>query len=80
MFRVALTTVGSVALVTLGGCSYVDEQLKRTAPPDNRITLGWQGRISLYPRDLQNYKCEDRYFLQCDGAGAVTLSCTCSLR
>jgi hypothetical protein len=68
------------ALGALCGCSYLETQLQRRAPPDGRITLGWQDRVQLHSRDIVNYKCEDRYFLRCDNAGAVTLSCTCSLR
>jgi hypothetical protein len=68
------------AWVGLGGCSYLETQLQRTAPADGRITLGWQERVQLRSRDLVNYKCEANYFLRCDGEGAATLSCTCSLR
>jgi len=37
----------SVALV---GCTYVDTQLQRRAPPDTRVKLGWQDRLSVYSR------------------------------
>lgn len=67
-------------LLGLAGCSYLEAQVQRTAPPDNRIELGWQERVSARPRDIANYKCGSAHTLVCDGGGAVTLSCTCVLR
>ena len=67
----------SVALV---GCTYIDAQLQRRAPPDTRVKLGWQDRVFVYARDADNYTCRGGYVLVCDGGGAVTLSCTCVLR
>jgi hypothetical protein len=62
------------------GCAYVENQLHRTARPDNRIVLGWQERRYLYERQMPHYTCPADYFLQCDRAGAITLSCTCTHR
>lgn len=67
----------SVALV---GCSYLDAQLQRSAPPDTRVKLGWQDRVFVYSRDVVDYTCQSHYLLVCDGGGAITLSCTCVLR
>ena len=67
----------SVALV---GCSYIDAQLQRSAPPDTRVKLGWQDRVFVYSRDVADYTCQSRYLLVCDAGGAITLSCTCVLR
>lgn len=71
----ALTSL-SVALV---GCAYIDTQLQRRAPPDTRVKLGWQDRVSVYSGDLPNYTCRGGYRLMCDRGGAITLSCTCVL-
>jgi hypothetical protein len=66
----------SVALV---GCTYIDTQLQRRAPPDTRVQLGWQDRVSVYSTDLANYTCRGGYRLTCDRGGAITWSCTCEL-
>ena len=66
----------SVALV---GCTYIDAQLQRSAPPDTRVKLGWQDRVSVYSADLANYTCRGGYRLMCDRGGAITWSCTCVL-
>ena len=67
----------SVALV---GCSYIDAQLQRSAPPDTRVKLGWQDRVFVYSRDVTDYTCQSHYLLMCDGGGAITLQCRCVLR
>ena len=67
----------SVALV---GCTYIDTQLQRRAPPDTRVKLGWQDRVSVYSRDAADFTCQSHYVLTCDRGGAITLSCTCELR
>jgi hypothetical protein len=83
-FRVLLATLGSLSFVNVvpwvGGCSFLETQLQRQAPADNRITLGWQDRVSLRSRDIANYRCEENYFLVCDRGGSITLSCTCAPR
>jgi hypothetical protein len=66
-------------VVGLTGCSYLETQLARTAPPDDRIELGWQERRLLSAREIRGYTCPDDYFLQCEG-GATSYSCTCALR
>jgi hypothetical protein len=66
-------------LNALEGCTYIEAQLQRTAPPDTRIKLGWQDRVSVSSNDLDEYTCRGRYVLRCDRAGAITLSCTCVL-
>ena len=67
----------SVALV---GCTYIDTQLQRRAPPDTRVKLGWQDRVFVYSRDVTDYTCQSHYLLMCDGGGGIALSCTCVLR
>jgi hypothetical protein len=80
-FRLSLAILGATSFVNgLGGCAYLETQLQRKAPPDQRITLGWQDRVSVFPRDVANYRCEHDYFLRCDRAGSISLSCTCALR
>ncbi len=64
-------------LNTLAGCTYIDAQLQRRAPPDTRIKLGWQDRVLVYSQDLDEYTCQSRYTLLCDRGGAITFSCTC---
>jgi len=64
----------------LSGCSYIETQLDRTAPPDNRIQLDWQERRQLSQRESSHYRCPVHYVLRCDRAGSITLSCTCELR
>lgn len=59
------------------GCTYLEAQMQRTRAPDERIRLGWQDRVSLYPGELGNYTCEERYYLVCERAG-VTYTCTCA--
>jgi hypothetical protein len=49
-------------------------------PPDDRIELGWQDRVSVSSRDVVKYTCDSRYALVCERGGAITLSCTCVLR
>jgi hypothetical protein len=66
-------------LNALSGCAYMETQLQRTAPPDTRIRLGWQDRVSVYSQDLDEYRCESSYTLLCQRGGAITLSCTCVL-
>ena len=66
-------------LNALEGCTYIEAQLQRTAPPDTRIKLGWQDRVSVSSRDLDEYTCRGRYVLLCDRGGAITSSCTCEL-
>jgi hypothetical protein len=67
--------------VGFGGCMYPETQLQRSAPPDNRVKLGWQDRVFLSAREIVDYMCADgRYFLQCDHAGSITYSCTCAPR
>jgi hypothetical protein len=69
----------SSVLVGLGGCSQLEAQLQRKAPPDRRIELAWQDRVSVRPRDVVNYTCQSGFRLMCEGGGAITLSCTCVL-
>jgi hypothetical protein len=64
-------------LNALAGCTYIDAQLQRRAPPDTRIKLGWQDRVSVYSQDLDEYTCRSSYILLCDRGGAITFSCTC---
>ena len=64
-------------LIALSGCTYMETQLQRRAPPDTRVRLGWQDRVSVYARDVEEYTCVRHYTLRCDGGGAITLSCTC---
>jgi hypothetical protein len=64
-------------LNALAGCTYMEAQLQRSAPPDTRVKLGWQDRVSVYARDVDEYTCRGPYILRCDGSGAITLSCTC---
>jgi hypothetical protein len=66
-------------LNALQGCTYIEAQLQRTAPPDTRIQLGWQDRAFVQSNHVDEYTCRGRYTLRCDGAGAITLSCTCVL-
>ena len=70
----------AAALTSLAGCSYLETQMQRTARPDPRIVLDPQDRVSLYAREVVNYRCGGNYFLRCDRAGAITLSCTCAWR
>jgi hypothetical protein len=82
--RLALAIVASIslpnALAGLGGCAYIEAQLQRKVPPDDRIELGWQDRVSVSSRDVVKYTCDSRYALVCERGGAITLSCTCVLR
>lgn len=61
----------------LTGCTYVDAMMQRQAPPDPRVQLGWQDRVFVYARDVNEYTCRGEYTMLCDGGGAITLSCTC---
>lgn len=63
----------------LTGCTYIDTQLQRRAPPDTRVQLGWQDRVSVYSQDLDDYTCRGRYVLKCGRGGAISYSCTCLL-
>jgi hypothetical protein len=72
---VPLSALG--VLSALSGCTYMETQLQRRAPPDTRVKLGWQDRVSVYARDVDEYTCVRHYILRCDGGGAITLSCTC---
>ena len=62
----------------LGGCSYLETLSQRSAPADTRIEIGWQQRLSLHPRDVENYTCAVHYTLRCERGGAATYSCTCA--
>ena len=73
------TVVGWLLCSGLSGCAYLDAQLQRSAPIDNRVELGWQERRSLSAREIPNYRCDDDHFLQCERGGAITYSCTCAL-
>lgn len=61
----------------LEGCTYIESQLQRTAPPDTRVKLGWQDRVFVHSNQLDDYTCHSHYILRCDDAGAITMSCTC---
>lgn len=74
------TFMAAVAAAGLNGCTYLETQLQRAAPPDTRITLGWQDRVQLTSSEIASYTCERRYMLVCDRAGSITYSCTCALR
>jgi hypothetical protein len=82
--RLPIAILASISLpgvlAGLGGCAFVEAQLQRVAPPDDRIELGWQQRVSLSPRDVVKYTCDSRHALVCDRGGAITFSCTCVLR
>jgi hypothetical protein len=73
---VSVVFLGGVNALT--GCAYLETQLQRRAPPDTRVRLGWQDRVSVYSQDLDDYRCESRYTLLCQRGGAITLSCTCA--
>lgn len=79
-FATVSTFAAIIAVAGLGGCSYLETQLQRTASPDTRIKLGWQDRVQVASREIANYTCESRYMLMCDRAGSITYSCTCVLR
>jgi len=68
------------SLIGLGGCSYLETQQQRPISADTRIQLGWQDRVSLNGSEIPKYRCEPRYFLQCERSGAITYSCTCAMR
>ena len=82
--RALVAIVASVSFLgvlnALSGCTYIDAQLQRRAPPDTRIKLGWQDRAHVYSRQLADYTCESRYTLICDRGGSISYSCTCALR
>jgi len=71
--------IAACVLLALSGCSYLETQLARTAPPDDRVEIGWQERRSLSAREIPRYTCPDNYFLRCERGGASTYSCTCAL-
>ncbi|HEX7235630.1 MAG TPA: hypothetical protein VF405_01635 [Gammaproteobacteria bacterium] len=76
----AVASISLIALVNaLTGCTYIEAQLQRTAPADTRIKLGWQDRAFVQSNHVDEYTCRGQYTLRCDGAGAITLSCTCVL-
>ena len=62
------------SLNALEGCTYMETQLQRKAPPDTRVKLGWQDRVSVYSNQLDDYTCRSHYILRCDRAGAIALS------
>jgi len=66
--------------LVLNGCSYLETQFQRTPAPDDRIQIGLQERRHLSHREIPQYRCEAGYFLRCERAGSITLSCTCELR
>ena len=70
----------AAASINLAGCGYFETQLQRTAQADPRIVLEPRDRVSLYAREVVNYRCGHRYFLRCERAGSITLSCTCRMR
>ena len=67
-----------VCAVMLGGCTYLETQMQRTAPPDTRIQL--EERRFLSAREIPKYTCGNGYLLRCDGVGAARYSCTCMLK
>lgn len=75
-----IRTLAACLPLALNGCSYMERQLQRTPAPDDRIQLGWQERRQLSQREIPNYTCAAYYFLRCERAGSITLSCTCELR
>jgi hypothetical protein len=75
---VSLALFGSMGALT--GCTYVEAMMQRQAPPDTRVQLGWQDRVLVYARDVNEYTCRGEYMMLCDRGGAITFSCTCVLR
>lgn len=67
------------ALVTLGGCSFLDTVTTRTAA-DERTQLRWQdGTLSLHRGELERYTCMDDLPLQCESVSGKSL-CHCPRR
>ena len=67
-------------LLMLGGCSFLETVITRTADPDQRTQLGWQaGAVTLRRGELDDYKCIDDLPLQCESVGGNPL-CRCPYR
>ena len=78
--RIVVGGCFSATLLTLAGCSFLDTVTVRTAPPDDRIPLGWQdGALYLNRGELEDYRCMDGLPLQCESVSGKSL-CHCPRR